>query len=144
MGKSSSEVEQTFWGLVVFSAPVAAVVGMFLSLFLLVPFAVLDKYVFHFVGGSPPDAFLGPWVAFWGLVPCVVLGYRSGRWWSFLGAAPTLVLWPLGVALEGGHEYLWALPLTAAIAAALVLGTVLRWARERGRTARRHRPLVIS
>lgn len=141
---SSSEFGGMPWEFLVFGAIVAGCVGMFASLFLLLPIAVLNRYVFHFFSGGPPDAFWLPWLAFWGLAPCVVLGYRSGRWWSFLGAAPVLVLWPLGTALTDGRDYLLTLPLTGLIAAALALGSALRWARERGRSARRHRPLAIN
>lgn len=144
MSESSPEVDGKGWDLAVFGAAVAGLVGLFAGVLLLLPVAALNKYVFHVYSGSPPDAFWLPWMAFWGLVPCVVLGYRSGRWWSFLGAAPMLVLWPLGTALEGGHDYLLTLPVTGAIAAALALGSALRSARRRGRVARHHRPVPIS
>jgi hypothetical protein len=92
-----------------------------------------------------PDAFWLPWLATWSLIPCVVLGYLSGRWWSFVGAAPLLALWPLGTAIASGpRDYLLTLPVTAAVAVALAFGSALRSARERRRPARRHRPLPIG
>lgn len=144
MSESSSDVDGMRWDLAVFGAPVAGIAVMCSSLFLLVPVAVLNRYVFHFFAGSPPDSFWWPWLVFWGLAPCVVLGYLSGRWWSFVGAAPMLVLWPLGCALEDGQDYLLTLPITGLVAVALALGSVVRWARKPGRFARHHWPVPIS
>ena len=141
----ASDQDPRRWDLAVFGAVGAALVGMFASLIIGIPWAVLNTYVFHLYKGSPPESFWLPWLATWSLIPCVVLGYLSGRWWSFVGAAPVLVLWPLGTALASGpRDYLLTLPVTAAVAAALALGSALRSARRRRRPTRHHGPLPTS
>ncbi len=138
---SPSRVDRWLPDAPVFAAPGFALAGMLGSVLLLVPWGVLNTFVFHVSKGPLPDAFWLPWSATWSLVPCVLLGYRSGRWWSFLGAAPMLVLWPLGVAITDGADWFLTLPITAAIAVALSFGSALRSARRRERLARHHRPL---
>ena len=128
--------------LAVFGAVVAGLVGMFASVVILLPLAVLNKFAFHVVSGPLPHGFWLPWLAVWSLVPCVVLGYRSGRWWSFVGAAPVLALWPLGTLIASGpHDYFLTLPVTAAVAGALALGSALRAATKWNRSAR-HRSAI--
>ena len=140
---SASGVDEQRWDLAVFGAVVAALVGMFASVIALLPLAVVNAFV-HVHSGPLPDAFWLPWLAVWSLVPCVVLGYLSGRWWSFVGAAPVLVLWPLGTVLASGpHDWLLTLPVTAAVAAALMLGSALRWTRNWERSARHRPPVAI-
>lgn len=81
------------------------------------------------------------WLSFWSLCPCVVLGYLSGRWWSFVGAGPVLVLLPFallvgssGSRVTGGDVFL-TLPVAAAVAVALSLGSAFGLARRRRRLA---------
>jgi hypothetical protein len=105
---------------------------MLASVLLLIPWGVLNTFVLHVSKGPLPDAFWLPWLAAWSLVSCVVIGYRSGRWWSFAGAAPMLVLFPLGIVFASGpaHWFL-TLPVAAAVAVALSLGSALRSLRGR-------------
>lgn len=129
------------WDLAAFGATGAALGGMLASVILLVPWGVLNT-VFHLHSGPLTDAFWLPWLAAWSLVPCVVLGYLSGRWWSFLGAAPLLVLWPFGTVIASGpHDWFLTLPVTAAVAVALAFGSAVRSVRRRRRLARHHRLL---
>ena len=89
--------------------------------------------------GPIPAALAVPWLIIWGLGPCVVLGYLSGRWWSFVGATPILVLWPLGVMFGSktdatlNADLFSTLPLTAAIALLLSLGSAAHSGRNRRR-----------
>ena len=141
---SASGVNERRWDLAVFGATGAALGGMLASLIIGVPWAVLNTYVFHLYKGSPPDSFWLPWLAIWSLVPCAVLGYLSGRWWACLGAAPLLVLWPLGTAIASGPaDWFLTLPVTAAVAVALSLGSALRSARTLGRRADEHSGLSL-
>ena len=113
------------------ATPLALGMSLAGALLLLVPFAVAS--------GSVPDSFLVAWVLIWGLVPCAILGYLSGRWWSFAGAAPMLVLWPFGLVVGSTSEdvvtnadLFFALPATAAMAVALSLGAAVRSWRTQG------------
>lgn len=140
---SESGVEGRRWDLAVFGATGAALGGMLASVILLIPWGVLNT-VFHLHGGPLTDGFWLPWLAAWSLVPCVVLGYLSGRWWSFLGAAPLLVLWPLGTVIASGPaDWFLTLPVTAAVAVALSIGSAVRSVWRRGRPAGHHRLLPI-
>jgi hypothetical protein len=144
MSRCGPGVDERRWDLAVFGAVVAALVGMFASVIVLLPLAVLDTFVFHLIDGPLSDAFWLPWLAVWSLVPCVVLGYLSGRWWSFVGAAPLLVLWPLGTVMASGpHDWFLVLPVTAAVAASLAFGSTLRYARK-WRKAGRHQPPLCA
>jgi hypothetical protein len=132
------------WDLAVFGATGAALGGMLLSVILLIPWGVLNTFLLHVSKGPLPDVFWGWWLAGWSLLPCVVLGYLSGRWWSFLGAAPLLVLFPVGIVFSSGPaDWFLTLPVTAAVAVALALGSAVRTVRTRGRPARHHRLLPI-
>ena len=115
------------------ATPLALFMAFASALLLLVPFALASA------PDSLPDSFLVVWVLIWGLVPCAVLGYLSGRWWSFVGAAPMLVLWPFGLVVGSTSEdvvtnadLFFALPAAAAMAVALSLGSAVRCWRRRG------------
>ena len=114
------------------ATPLALFIAFASALLLLVPFALASG------PDSSPDLLLVVWVLTWGLVPCAVLGYFSGRWWSFVGAAPMLVLWPFGLVVGSTSEdvvtnadLFFALPAAAAVAVALSLGSAVRCRRNR-------------
>jgi hypothetical protein len=115
------------------ATPLALGASFASALLVLVPFALASA------PDSIPDSFLVPWVIAWGLVPCAVLGYLSGRWWSFLGALPMVVLWPFGLVVGSTSEdvltnadLFFALPAAAAMAVALSTGSAVRCWRTRG------------
>ena len=139
---SASRVDRWLPDMPVFAAAGLALAGMFASMVLLLPWGVMNTFVLHLYKGSPPDVFWTIWLGIWSLLPCVVLGYRSGRWWAFLGAAPVLVLWPIGAVFASGPaDWFLGLPVTAAVAVALSLGSGLRVARSHGGQARRPLPI---
>jgi hypothetical protein len=118
---------------VVFAAPVVA---LFAAYILAIPLAIAQA----------PSSVETPWMFTWGLVPCVILGYLSGRWWAFAGAAPMLGLMTVGLAAGSTSEdtltnadLFLALPMTAAVAVALSLGSIVRCWRSRGERVRHHR-----
>lgn len=138
---STPGVDGRRWDLGVFGATGAALGGMLASVLVLLPVGLVGTFVFHYRGLSSGGFWL-PWLAAWSLVPCVVLGYLSGRWWSFLGAAPLLVLWPFGTVIASGpHDWFLTLPVTAAVAVALAFGSAVRAVWRAGGPLRLHLPL---
>ena len=123
---------------VVFVAGPAVLGGLLVGGVVLLPFAIVNAAVVRIGSQGFQDVFVVAWLVFWGLSPSLVLGYVSGRWWSFTGAAPVLVLLPFsllvgssGNQVTGGDVFL-TLPVAAAVAVALSLGSAGRLVRQRG------------
>jgi hypothetical protein len=92
------------------------------------------------------DVFVVVWLVFWSLSPSLVLGFVSGRWWSFVGAAPVLFILPFGLLVGSsgnevtGSDVFLTLPVAAAVAVALSAGSAARLVRQRGRPPRQPTP----
>lgn len=134
---TSSAPADEIWGFprrwVVFAAPVVA---LFTAYVFAIPLLVVHA----------PDSIVTAWMFIWALAPCVILGYLSRRWWAFAGAAPMLGLMTVGLAAGSTSEdtltnadLFAALPITAAVAVALSLGSIVSCWRSRGKRVRHHR-----
>jgi hypothetical protein len=81
------------------------------------------------------------------LGPCFSIGYRCGRWWSFLGAAalvPVLVMCVLVAGPRSAFGFEVVLPIVASVAFAASAGSLQRALPRRRERARRRAAMLST